>query len=127
MDRAIMAAAIEMPTLNPVVCVTGMAGLDVAAAAVLEVWDVGVEEVWLDEGLVVRAVDDLDVSDEVFEFGELVVELEDFELEVVREAGDDAVELGDAVTPMIVCASPSGIKNVPSPFSQSQVPESTAD
>jgi hypothetical protein len=149
MARAMIMAATAIPALNPVLWVTDRAGCvdDAAAeeAVELEVWDVGVGEACLDEDLDVRSVADLDILNcelEVFEVDEgavLVGEPEDLEVveDAVLEVGcaDDEVEelrklvlvLPSPWTPMIVCASPPGIENVPSPLSQSQLPASTED
>jgi hypothetical protein len=136
------------PTEIPAFCPTVREeeGRFVAAAAVaelleLERCDNEDEEVWLDVVLDVRSVTDLDPlveEPELFEVDEedvLIIELEieDGVLEVVCAADDADAALGGLVlvlppvTPMIVCASPSGTENVPVPLSQSQVPASTAD
>ena len=152
-----MIEATAMPALKPVVCVVDIAGwVDVAAAAEpaevpvcdVEEDEMWLDEMWLDEELEERAVTDLDVlvgELEVLEDDEVdVLEVLDDELEVlgvedaitlgvVCAAADDVEELEAAlelpidVTPTIVCASPSGMENVPSPVSQSQFPASTED
>ena len=143
-----MTEAVAMPALNPVVCVTGTAGwVEVTAAAELvavEVCDIEDGEMRLENDLVVRGlVDVLAIELTLFEVIEIgvvepfevdVLELEDaIDLEVIGEAADVLEEAGTvlvlskAVTPMVVCGTPFGMENVPSPLSQSQLPASSED
>jgi len=88
-------------------------------------------EVWLDVG---AEVDGVGVLFDELEVLEVLFAVEEVVLEVVCETDEDFDAVGKFVlvlprpwSPIIVCASPSGIENVPLPLLQSQLPESTED